>query len=174
MKDKLTIKQEKYAQGLFKGLTQREAYKQAYDAENMTDKSIDEKACELAANVKVKSRLEELSNELRLRNMVTVERVLTEYAKLGYFDVRNLFNNDGSPIPIQELDDETAAALAGLDIQEVYEGTGDNRKFVGYTKKYKLPDKKAALDSMAKYLGMFTDKVEVNHTITIEDILDDI
>ena len=174
MKDKLTIKQEKYAQGLFKGLTQREAYKQAYDAENMTDKSIDEKACELAANVKVKSRLEELSNELRLRNMVTVERVLTEYAKLGYFDVRNLFNNDGSPIPIQKLDDDTAAALAGLDIQEIYEGTGDNRKFVGYTKKYKLPDKKAALDSMAKYLGMFTDKVEVNHTITIEDILDDI
>ena len=29
MADKLTIKQEKFCQGLFTGLTQREAYKQA-------------------------------------------------------------------------------------------------------------------------------------------------
>jgi phage terminase small subunit len=106
--------------------------------------------------------------------MVTIERVLTEYAKLGYFDARNLFDDDGKPIPIQDLDDETAGALMGLDIQEVYEGYGEDRKFVGYTKKYKLPDKKAALDSMAKYLGMFKDTVEVNHTVRIEDILDDI
>lgn len=32
MKDKLTIKQERYAQGLFKGLTQREAYVLKMDA----------------------------------------------------------------------------------------------------------------------------------------------
>jgi phage terminase small subunit len=162
MSDKLTIKQEKYAQGLFAGLSQREAYKQAYSCENMTDKSIDEVACVLAADLKVKSRLEELENELKLRNMVTIERVVTEYAKLGFFDPRNLFKPDGSPKEITELDDDTAASLAGLDVQEVYEGFGEDRQFVGYVKKYKLSDKKAALDSMAKYLGMFTDKVEVS------------
>jgi phage terminase small subunit len=162
MADKLTIKQEKYAQGLFTGMTQREAYKQAYDASGMSDKCIDEEACLLAANPKVAQRIEELTNELRLRNMVTVERVVTEYAKLGFFDPRKLFNEDGKPLDISELDDDTAAALAGLDVQEVYEGTGDNREFVGYVKKYKLADKKSALDSMAKYLGMFTDKVELS------------
>ncbi len=164
---KLTIKQEKYAQGLFMGLTQREAYKQAYDAENMSDEAIDVEACRLAQNPNVALRLEQLNNELRLRNMVTVERIVTEYAKLGFFDPRNLFNSDGSPKEITELDDETAAALAGLDVQEEYEGTGKDRKFIGYTKKYKLTDKKAALDSMSKYLGMFTDKTEVDNKITI-------
>jgi phage terminase small subunit len=164
MADKgLTIKQEKYAQGLFAGLTQREAYKQAYNCENMTDKSIDEVACVLAADLKVISRIKELEDELKLRNMVTIERVVTEYAKLGFFDPRKLFNDNGSPKEITELDDDTAASLAGLDVQEVYEGFGDDRKFVGYTKKYKLTDKKAALDSMAKYLGMFTDKVEIGN-----------
>ena len=157
----LTIKQEKYAQGLFAGLSQREAYKQAYDAENMTDEVIDVKACELAANGKVAVRLEELENELKLRNMVTVERVVAEYAKLGFFDPRNMFNPDGSPKEITELDDDTAAALAGMDIQEIYAGAGEFRKFVGYTKKYKLTDKKSALDSMAKYLGMFADRLEI-------------
>lgn len=161
MADKLTIKQEKFAQGLFAGLSQREAYKQAYNCEKWTDKSIDEKACALAKDVKVMSRLEELTNELKERNMVTVERVLKEYARLGFFDPRKLFNDDGRPKDITELDDDTAAALAGLDMQEVYEGTGDDRQFVGYVKKYKLADKKGALDSMGKYLGMFKDKVEI-------------
>jgi phage terminase small subunit len=169
--DKLTIKQEKYAQGLFAGLSQREAYKQAYSCENMTDKSVDECACVLAADLKVVSRIDELTNELRLRNMVTVEKVVSEYAKIGFFDPRKLFHDDGKPKDITELDDETAASVAGLDMQEVYEGTGIDRTFVGYVKKYKLTDKKSALDSMARYLGMFTDKVELQGTVTFEQLL---
>ncbi len=161
MADKLTIKQERYAQGLFAGLSQREAYKQAFNCARMKDKTIDEKACRLANSDKVRARLKELQEKLCNRNMVTVERVLQEYAKLGFFDPRKLFNDNGSPKEITDLDDETAAALAGLDVQEVYEGTGDDRKFVGYVKKYKLADKKGSLDSMGKFLGMFTDKMEI-------------
>ena len=161
MADKLTIKQEKYVQGLFAGLSQREAYKQAYNAGKMTDKQIDEEACKLAACPKVSQRLNDLKGELKNRNMVTVERVMAEYAKLGFFDPRKLFNPDGKPKDITELDDETAACLAGLDVQEVYEGYGEDREFVGYVKKYKLADKKSALDSIARCLGMFTDKVEM-------------
>jgi len=176
--NKLTVKQEKFAQNLFIGMTQREAYKAAYNAENMTDKSIDEEACRLAADLKMTSRISELEDELRLRNMVTIEKVVAEYAKLGFFDPRKLFNDNGQPKEIAELDDDTAAAVAGLDIQEVYEGSGEDRKFVGYTKKYKLTDKKSALDSMAKYLGMFTEKVELSGKdgapIEFEQILKDI
>jgi phage terminase small subunit len=50
----------------------------------MTDKTIDEKACLLAKDDKVMARLKELTNELKERNMVTVERVLAELAKVGY------------------------------------------------------------------------------------------
>jgi len=175
---KLTIKQEKYAQNLFTGMSQREAYKAAYNTDNMSDKSVDEEACRLASDLKIASRIEELTEELRLRNMVTVERILAEYAKLGFFDPRKLFHADGKPKDITELDDETASVIAGLDVQEVYEGTGEDRKFIGYTKKYKLADKKAALDSMGKYLGMFVDKIEskskVEHSFEDEliDLLD--
>ena len=38
----LTLKQEKFVQGLLNGLSQRESYKQAYECKNMSDKSIDE------------------------------------------------------------------------------------------------------------------------------------
>jgi phage terminase small subunit len=171
MSDKLTIKQEKYAQGLFTGLSQTDAYKQAYNAENMSDEAIYVEASRLSDNPNVSLRISELTNELRLRSMVTVEKVVSEYAKLGFFDPRKLFHDDGKPKDITELDDDTAAALAGLDVQEVYEGSGEDRKFVGYTKKYKLTDKRAALDSMARYLGMFTDKVELQGTLTFEQLL---
>jgi phage terminase small subunit len=56
---------------------------------------------------------------------------------------------------IHELDDDTAAALAGMDVQEVYEGSGESRQFIGYTKKYKLPDKGANLERLMKHLGLF-------------------
>lgn len=49
-----------------------------------------------------------------------------------------------------------------MDVVEIYEGTGRDRRFVGNIKKFKLADKKGALDSMAKYLGMFIDKHELS------------
>jgi len=162
MADKLTVKQEKYAQLLFvKELSQTDAYKSVYNCDNMSDKTIHENASRLANNSKVAARIAELTNEFKERNMVTIERVLAEYAKLGFFDPRKLFNADGSPKEITDLDDDTAAVLAGLEVNEIYEGVGENRQFVGYTKKYKLADKKGALDSMAKHLGMFVEKHEL-------------
>ena len=87
MADKLTIKQERFAQGLFAGLSQREAYKQAYNAERMKDKTIDEAAARLAADSKVAARIQQLTDELKERNMVTVERVLAELA-VGFADIK--------------------------------------------------------------------------------------
>lgn len=103
------------------------------------------------------------------RTEITADRVLQEYARLGFFDPRKLFNDDGSPKGIHELDDDTAAVLAGLEVMEVYEGHGENREFVGYLKKYKLANKLGALDSIARHLGMFNDKV----TVTIDKKLED-
>ncbi len=162
MADKLTVRQEKYVQCLFAGLSQREAYKQAFKADKMKNETIDVKACNLAKLDKVRIRLGELQDEYKERNMVTKERVLKEYARLGYYDPRKFFNNDGSPKGIHELDDDTAAALAGMEVMEIWEGRGDDRQFVGYLKKYKLPDKKGALDSMARHLGMFVDRHELS------------
>ena len=86
---------------------------------------------------------------------LTVERTLQELARMAFFDPRKLFNADGSPKPITELDDDTAAALAGLDVHEEYTGSGEDRVFVGYTKKYKLVDKNAAIDKAMKHFGQY-------------------
>lgn len=89
---------------------------------------------------------------------ITQDRVLQEYARLAFFDPRKLFEKNGKPKEISQLDDDTAAALVGLDVAEEYTGAGEDRAFVGYTKKYRLANKLGALDSLGKHLGMFTPK----------------
>jgi len=64
MANELTPKQEKYAQLLGTStITQSDAYRQAYDCENMDDKTIWEAASRLAADSKVIARIEELKAE---------------------------------------------------------------------------------------------------------------
>lgn len=86
---------------------------------------------------------------------LTAERTLREVARVAFFDPRKLFNSDGSPKEITELDDDTAAAVAGLEVIEQFEGTGKDRVFTGYLKKYKIADKNSALDKAMKHLGQY-------------------
>lgn len=80
--------------------------------------------------------------------------VLRERKRLAFFDPRKLFDLEGRPLPIHELDDDTAAAIAGLDVVEEYAGNGEDRAFVGYTKKYKLAGKDPSLAALEKYFGL--------------------
>jgi phage terminase small subunit len=182
MADKLTIKQEKYAQGLFAGLSQREAYKQAYDCSNMTDKSIDEKACELANNVKVASRLQELTNELKERNMITVERVLAELAKVGFANgsdfARVIEKTYMEPIPGEKGEETTYKEVKYKAVEVIPTEQLDNDKLAAIAGikstrdgiEVKTNDKIKALELMGKHLGMFVEKVESKNLNITDDV----
>ena len=104
---------------------------------------------------------------LSKRTGITQERVLAEYAKLAFFDPRKLFDDDGRPLPIKNLDDDTAAAVAGLEV--CIKGNGEMG--IGEVQKVKVADKKGALDSIARHLGMFNDKLDVKVTDALADRL---
>lgn len=84
---------------------------------------------------------------------ISLERTLREIARLAYFDPRKMFDTKGNPKSIHELDDDTAAVIAGLDVLEEWEGSGEDRVLIGHVKKWKLADKKGALDMLMKHLG---------------------
>ena len=71
MKEKLTAKQEKFIQNIIKGMSQRQAYKAAFKPENMSDKTIDEKACKLFNEDKIQTRYDELLKELETEAVMT-------------------------------------------------------------------------------------------------------
>ena len=86
---------------------------------------------------------------------LTEARVQREIARIAFFDPRKMFHADGRPKDITELDDDTAAAVGGLDILEEFSGSGAERVKTGEVKKYKISDKNSALDKASKILGMF-------------------
>lgn len=75
---KLTPKQEAFVKCISQGMTQSDAYRSAYDAEKMADKSIWEKASVLAANGKVAARLFLLQEAAFESNLVSIESITVE------------------------------------------------------------------------------------------------
>lgn len=73
---KLTQKQENFVQALVSGKSQREAYKEAYNAANMKDSTVDSNACRLLNNSKVAARYNELKaiEEERQREKYSLDR----------------------------------------------------------------------------------------------------
>ena len=74
----LTPKQEKFVQALISGMSQREAYKEAYNAANMKDETIDNKASLLFAKGEVRKRYEELVNENKQKALYTLENSIND------------------------------------------------------------------------------------------------
>ena len=85
---------------------------------------------------------------------------------MAFLDIRKAFDENGILKPIHELDDDTAAAISGLEVdKKVSKMTDENGEPMveSHLHKIKLSDKKGALDSLAKTLGLFTDgSVNVN------------
>lgn len=82
---------------------------------------------------------------------LTVERTLREVARLAYFDPRRLFDAKGGLKKVTDLDDDTAAAIASVEVDEIsVEGVT-----IGTTKKVKHWDKNAALEKAMKHLGQY-------------------
>ena len=153
---KLSPQQEKFALGVATGKSQAEAYRAAYPkAKAWKPDTVHQAASRLMADSKVLARVSEIRKRITNTGIASAERVLIEASRIALFDPRKLFREDGSPKPISELDDATAAALAGLDVHEEYVGTGEDRVFVGYTKKYKVADKNAALEKLFKNHGLY-------------------
>lgn len=144
---------EAFAQGLASGKTADEAYIAAGYKPNRGN------AARMKANESIASRVEEIVQAGADMATITVARVLQELARVGTSDVRRLFNEAGQLKPIDTLDDETAAAIASVEV--VTKRTPGEDSEVEYVHKFRFWDKNSALEKLGKHLGMFTDKLEV-------------
>jgi phage terminase small subunit len=126
-------------------------------------KTANEQGSRLLTNVSVRSAIEEAQNKRAERTEITQDRVLQEIARIAFFDVRKLYREAGGGLKDpDELDDDAAAVLVGVDVTEERGDSPDGGKVViGHTKKVKLADKVAALTLAARHLGMLKDKTEL-------------
>ena len=81
MRTMLNVKQEKFVQNLIKGMSQRQAYKEAYNA-TYADKDIDNKASKLFNKDEVQTRYRELLE--KLNNKSTEKAIMTAQERMEW------------------------------------------------------------------------------------------
>lgn len=91
------------------------------------------------------------------------KRILDELKSIGLVDIRGAFDKEGALLPPEEWPLEISRVVAGVDVFEEFDGRGDERKSIGFTRKLKLHDKLRALELMGKHRSMFKERVELEH-----------
>lgn len=170
MADKLSPKQLRFVEEYLVDMNGTQAAIRA----GYSPRTANEQAARLLAHVSVSKAV---SNRLQKRQKkleLTQERVLRELMRVAFFDPRALFTADGRPRSIEELDDDTAAVIAGLDIamERTEEETEDGRPIYAPVRKYKVSDKMKALELCMRHMGLLNDKLKVDGTLTLAQLLE--
>ncbi|PCI52555.1 MAG: terminase small subunit [Alphaproteobacteria bacterium] len=167
MSKKLTAKQLRFVEEYLVDLNATAAAKRAGYSEK-TAYSIGQ---ENLNKPEIQKAIQKDVNERSKRTEITQDRVVAELAKIGFADIRNAVVWGATPnspdvegiepnglniypvalIPSTKIDDDTAAAVSEISLTQM--GV-----------KIKMYDKKAALDSLARHLGMFNDKIDLKAT----------
>ena len=156
----LTPKQARFADEYLIDLNATAAYKRAgYVAKG---NAAEVNATRLLRNAQVQEYLSSRMKAREQRIGITQDRVLQELARIAFFDIRKLYNPDGSLKRPDELDDDAAAVLVGIDVVEMASGgkDGEANHVPMFTKKAKVADKNNALTLAMRHLGMLTDKLQ--------------
>jgi phage terminase small subunit len=117
-------------------------------------------ASRLLTNVNVAAHVQARQGSIAEQAGVRAVDVLRELRRVGFSDPRKLFDAAGNLRPIHDLDDDTAASIAGIDVETRMEGNGDDKEAVT-VRKIKRHDKVRALEHLAKHLKLLVDRTEV-------------
>lgn len=145
MADQLTERQEAFCQHYVNTLNGAKSARLA----GYSEEAAKEQASRLLTDVNIQDKISELRKYVADKYNATRERIVQEYARIAFFDVRNIYLEDGGLKSPVNLSDDEAAVVSGVEVEEIrVEGVS-----VGQTKKVKIVDKKGALDSLTKMLG---------------------
>jgi phage terminase small subunit len=169
LKDVLTIKQQVFvSEYLIDGNSARAAIAAGY-----SKRSAGALASQLLANPKVAAAIYAKHMKRAAKFDISAERVLEGLGNLAFFDIRKLYKEDGTLKAVTELDDVTAQAICGIEIEEVFErfGGGQAKPNGNILKKVKLADRGINLERLGRYHKLFTDKLEVTGLEGLADAL---
>jgi hypothetical protein len=111
----LTVKQERFAQLLAEGLTNSEAYRQAYGAENMKASTVWSESCKQAQHPKVSARVDEILMQKKAQNSMSTLKASDRVWR----NVWRLAEGDNVPPSVQQAALALAAKMAGMLTEQV-------------------------------------------------------
>lgn len=134
----------------------------------------------LLKDVEVAKAIETAMEKRSQRTEITQDRVLRELAKIGFTDISAVvswgskevafgYDDDGKQLPASQIGDavmvhrEVAPFVEAINSEDLPDEVRAAVSEVALTKdglKIKMHDKRAALETIGRHLGMFKDKIE--------------
>ena len=105
---------------------------------------------------------------------ITIEKVLNEYAKIGFSDLTEILNFEKGYMSLADFNKLTSsqrACFKKIEFKTEYKMVDGDPAPV-YNVKFELYDKQHALDMIGKHLGMFVDKKEIDFKDTPKFIIE--
>ncbi len=128
-----------------------------------SEKTANAIACNLFTKVYIQEEIQRLMKERAERTEVTADKVVMELAKIAFSDMKKFATWGKNGVTLNDsggLSEEDAACVSEVSETETQHG-GSIR--------FKLHDKKGALDSLCRHLGMFTDNINVSGSIEMQE-----
>lgn len=120
-------------------------------------------ASRLLKKVKVREAIARIQARHADKLELKAENVLAELARIGFANMRDYVRTDANGdvfIDLSDLTREQAAAIQEITVEEYTDGKGPQARTVKSTK-FKLADKRGALDSISKHLGFVKERIEL-------------
>lgn len=146
-------RERKFIAAMSRGATQAEAARAAgYKGNN--PKMV---GWELARRPRVKEKLAKLEEDALASAGVTRTQIVRELARVAMLDPRRILDEFGNVRDFSDLDSDTASAIAGMDVEELFEGAGQERKQTGMVRKVKFWNKVEALKELSRIARLAQD-----------------
>ena len=122
-------------------------------------------AHKLLADPRIEARIAELMAERNERVQIDADYVLERHRDIDQMDVLDIMDRNFVIKPLDEWPPIWRQMLSGVDISELFEGSGDERAVCGVLKKFKWPDKLKNLELMGRHtnVGAYRDISDHNH-----------
>lgn len=146
----MTPKQSSFVEEYMKDMNGKQAAIRA----GYSPRSAEKQAAVLLQHVEVSEAVAEAVARRAERSAVKADDVLAELARIGFSDLRAVFDGSRLRSPA-EWDARTAAAIQSVKVTTRSLGEGE----VEHVAEIKLWDKVSALDKLARHLGLLNDKL---------------
>lgn len=181
----MTDAQKRFCDEYLIDLNATRAYKVAYPR-CKKDETANAASSRMLRNVKVQEYISEKQQEIEERTEVTQDMVIKELANIAFFNIKNIYNNNGTLKTVKDIDEETIRAISSVKVLQKAGAMKININMEGQdnevpiehiqeqTIEFKANDKVKALELLGKHLGMFNDiNVNMKNAIQVE-LIDDV
>lgn len=120
-------------------------------------------ACILLRQHNIRLRINELIKKQLDKVDLKTSTIIRELMNSAMVNITDAYNEDGTIKPLHEMPESLQKAIISIETEEIYTGSGEERRAVGQARKIKIHDRVSSLKLLGQHLKMFTDVMQIEN-----------